>query len=190
MRRCRRQSPGRRWPGSGSPGTSSAPGWRWRRCRRRRPGRPPPLPFAWFRVRMLLDTVVVASSTLAMPPPSALPPPPLPWAWLRSIKQSLTVTDAGVQGAVAAGRVVIPQVIEDAAARAETGEDRPGAAGRVVVAAAGLIVVQVAAADAGRTSQRNSRCRRRPRRRQGPPRWRCRCCCRRPGHCSGSGCSC
>ena len=38
--------------------------------------------------------------------------------------------DAGVQGPVAGG-VVIPQEVEDAASRAETGEDSPGAAGRV-----------------------------------------------------------
>ena len=35
--------------------------------------------------------MVVADSTLAMPPPSPLPPPP-PWAWFWSIKQPLTVT--------------------------------------------------------------------------------------------------
>src|SRR5262245_22474019 len=58
---------------------------------------------------------------------------------------------AGVQGPE--GGVVIPQEVEDAATRAETGEDSSGAAGRVTLAAAGLAVVQLAAADAGRAPQ-------------------------------------
>ena len=63
------------------------------------------------------------------------------------------------------GGVVVAQPIEDGAARAETGEDRAAAVGRVVVAAAGLVVVQVAVAYAGRTSQviHNARAGRRPR---------------------------
>src|SRR5262249_34120384 len=43
--------------------------------------------------------------------------------------------------------------VSDAAARAETGEDSSGAAGRVTLAAAGLPVAQLAAADVGRASE-------------------------------------
>src|SRR5205814_43793 len=61
--------------------------------------------------------------------------------------------DAGAQRPEVLRRgVVVPQVVEDAAPRAETGEDGPGAAGRVAVATARLVVVQLAAADTGRTS--------------------------------------
>ena len=108
-------------------------------------------PFAWFRIRMLEDTVVVAESTLAMPPPSPLPPPP-PWAWLRSSDAVADGDRAGRELAIAGG-VVIPQEVEDAAPRARGRRRQPRAAGRVVVAARGLAVVQHAAADAGGASR-------------------------------------
>ena len=58
---------------------------------------------------------------------------------------------AAVELAVARG-VVVPQAVEDAAARPDAGEG-PRPARRVAAAAAGLAVVQFAAADAGRPAQ-------------------------------------
>jgi hypothetical protein len=57
------------------------------------------------------------------------------------------------------GGVVVAQPIEDAGTRAETGDDVPAAVGRVVAAAAGLVVVQVAVFYVGRASKvvRNAR---------------------------------
>src|SRR5262249_39578741 len=51
-----------------------------------------------------------------------------------------------------ARRVVVPQSVEDRAARSETCED-PGPAGRIAAAAAGLAMVQIAVADGGRSAQ-------------------------------------
>ena len=90
---------------------------------------------------------------------------------------------AGVQEPVA-GRIVIPEVIEDAAPRAEASEDGPGTTGRVVVATRGVAVGQFAAADGDRASKVIRDAGTTPAQ-PGPPRWRCRCCCRRPGHCYG-----
>ena len=98
---------------------------------------------------MLPFTVVVASSTLAMPPPTVAAAAPL---GLVVVDRAAADGDhAGVQGAEFGG-VVPPRKLKMPPPAPRPAKTAPVPPGRVVVAAAGLIVVQDAVADAGRAS--------------------------------------
>ena len=60
--------------------------------------------------------------------------------------------EAGREIAIGGG-VEVPQVVQEAAPRAQAAENRRGAEGRVVAASCGLVVIQPAAADAGGASR-------------------------------------